>query len=128
MENAMSVSRSLIVLVMFAFIGGCDTREAEEVQESPLPLAHDAVLAPPGGAAPEISTVELQKILKDQSAVVLDTRPYREWSISHIPGALNVAPKPDVPKVGLIDDNTWRTVTGCWSTCSASRRARVPMV
>jgi rhodanese-related sulfurtransferase len=97
MENPMSVSRSLIVLVVFAFVGGCDTSEVEGVQESPSPLAHDAVLAPPGGGAPEISTAELQKILKDQSAVVLDTRPYREWSVSHIPGALNVAPKPGVP-------------------------------
>jgi len=39
----------------------------------------------------------LQQILKDQSAVVLDTRPYGEWSVSHIPGALNVAQKPGVP-------------------------------
>ena len=29
--------------------------------------------------------------------MVLDTRPYLEWSISHITGALNVAPKPGVP-------------------------------
>lgn len=65
----MYVSRSLVVLVAFTI----------------------------GGGAPEISTDELQQILKDQSAVVLDTRPYREWSVSHIPGALNVAPKPGVP-------------------------------
>lgn len=93
----MYVSRSLVVLVAFTIGGGCDPSEVEKVQERPPPLAHDAVLAPPGGGAPEISTDELQQILKDQSAVVLDTRPYREWSVSHIPGALNVAPKPGVP-------------------------------
>jgi rhodanese-related sulfurtransferase len=77
--------------------GGCDSNKVEADRESPVPLAHEAVLATPGAGALEISTAELQQILKDQSAVVLDTRPYREWSVSHIPGALNVAPKPGVP-------------------------------
>jgi rhodanese-related sulfurtransferase len=66
-------------------------------KESPVPLVHEAVLATSGAGALEISTNELQQILRDQSAVVLDTRPFREWSVSHIPGALNVAPKPGVP-------------------------------
>jgi rhodanese-related sulfurtransferase len=39
----------------------------------------------------------LEQILQDGSAIVLDTRPHLEWSISHIPTALNVAPKPGVP-------------------------------
>jgi rhodanese-related sulfurtransferase len=77
--------------------GGCDASKVEADQESPVPLAHEAVLATPGAGALEISTDELQQILNDQSAVVLDTRPFREWSVSHIPGALNVAPKPGVP-------------------------------
>ena len=55
------------------------------------------MFAKPGSGVPEVSTEELEQILKDQSAVVLDTRPYLEWSVSHIPGALNVAPKPGVP-------------------------------
>ena len=93
----MSASRFLIVLLVCALGGGCDSSEVESDQESPVPLAHEAVLAAPGAGAPEISTDDLQQILKDQSAVVLDTRPYREWSVSHIPGALNVAPKPGVP-------------------------------
>ena len=93
----MSVSQSLIVLLVCALGGGCDASKVEVDQESPVPLAHEAVLATPGAGSLEISTAELQQILKDQSAVVLDTRPYREWSVSHIPGALNVAPKPGVP-------------------------------
>lgn len=93
----MSVSRSLIVLLVCALGGGCDSNKVEADRESPVPLAHEAVLATPGAGALEIPTAELQQILKDQSAVVLDTRPYREWSVSHIPGALNVAPKPGVP-------------------------------
>lgn len=93
----MSASRFLIVLLVCALLGGCDSSEVEADQESPVPLAHEAVLTAPGAGASEISTDDLQQILKDQSAVVLDTRPYREWSVSHIPGALNVAPKPGVP-------------------------------
>lgn len=44
--------------------------------------------------SPEISTEELQSILATGAAALLDTRPHLEWAISHIPGALNVAPKP----------------------------------
>ena len=40
----------------------------------------------------EISTEELQKILSTRSATVLDARPAAEYAISHIPGAVNVAP------------------------------------
>jgi rhodanese-related sulfurtransferase len=97
MEKPMSVSRSLIVLLVCASGGGCDSSKVEADQASPVPLAHEAVLATPSAGAPEVSTAELQKLLKDQGAMVLDTRPYREWSVSHIPGALNVAPKPGVP-------------------------------
>lgn len=45
----------------------------------------------------EVSTDEMRRIVADRSAVVLDTRPHAEWAISHIPGALNVAPKPGMP-------------------------------
>jgi rhodanese-related sulfurtransferase len=72
MEKPMSVSRSLIVLLVCASGGGCDSSKVEADQASPVPLAHEAVLATPSAG-------------------------YREWSVSHIPGALNVAPKPGVP-------------------------------
>lgn len=54
--------------------------------------------------APEITTEELQAILSSRSAIVLDARPYREYAISHIPGALNVAPKPAVPMSLYVSD------------------------
>jgi rhodanese-related sulfurtransferase len=44
----------------------------------------------------EVSTEELRRILVDKSALVLDARPHMEYAMSHIPGALNVAPKPGV--------------------------------
>lgn len=96
MEYQMPALRSLMILLICAFGAGCDSSQVTAGQEGPAQLVHDAVLAMPGAGAPEISTNELKRILEDQSAVVLDTRPYREWSVSHIPDALNVAPKPGV--------------------------------
>lgn len=50
-----------------------------------------------GQATPEISTEELKAILEAKSATVFDARPAAEFSVSHIPGAVNVAPKPGMP-------------------------------
>jgi len=97
MENPMPAARVPILLLVFAWVGYVTSINVEADQENSVPLAHEAVLATPGAGVPEVSTEELQQILVDQSAVVLDTRPYKEWSVSHIPNALNVAPKPGVP-------------------------------
>jgi rhodanese-related sulfurtransferase len=42
----------------------------------------------------EVSTAEFQKALDDASAIILDARPYEEYAVSHIPGALTVPGKP----------------------------------
>ncbi len=52
----------------------------------------------------EVSTEQLRGILTDNSAVVLDARPFREYAISHIPGAMNVAAKPGVPISVYVSD------------------------
>ncbi len=59
-----------------------------------------------GQVAPgsEISTEELETILATGSATVLDARPFLEFAISHIPGAVNVAPKPGVPMSMYVSD------------------------
>lgn len=56
-----------------------------------------ATLGEASSKSPEISTEELQSIISTEAAILLDTRPHLEWAISHIPGALNVAPKPGMP-------------------------------
>jgi rhodanese-related sulfurtransferase len=56
-----------------------------------------ATLMEPDQKTPEISTEELQKILAEKSATVFDARPFNEYAVSHIPGAVNVAAKPGVP-------------------------------
>jgi rhodanese-related sulfurtransferase len=57
-----------------------------------------------GQRTAEISTEQLRTILVDKSAVVLDARPFREFAISHIPGAVNVAAKPGVPMSSYVSD------------------------
>jgi rhodanese-related sulfurtransferase len=52
----------------------------------------------------DISTDELRRVLSDGSATVFDARPMREFAISHIPGALNVAPRPGMPPHLYVSD------------------------
>jgi rhodanese-related sulfurtransferase len=88
----------IVVLFMACAAGGYPTASiAAADQESSVQLVRQAIFATPGSGVVEISTAELEQILEDKSAVLLDTRPHREWSVSHIPTALNVAPKPGVP-------------------------------
>ena len=88
----------IAVLFLVCALGSYSACSIDEAgQENSEQLAGQSVFAKPGSGAPEVSTEELEQILKDQSAVVLDTRPYLEWSVSHIPGALNVARQPGVP-------------------------------
>lgn len=63
-----------------------------------------ATLMEPNQKTTEISTDELRQILKDGSATVFDARPPMEYAISHIPGALNVAPKAGVPMSVYVSD------------------------
>jgi rhodanese-related sulfurtransferase len=71
--------------------------------ESALSI-YQATLLEPGQKTPEVSTEELRKILTEKSAMVFDARPYREYAVSHIPGALNVSAKPGVPMSQYVSD------------------------
>lgn len=65
---------------------------------------HQATLMESGKKTPEISTEELRKILAEKSAVVFDARPFKEYSVSHIPGAVNLSAKPGVEKAVYVSD------------------------
>ena len=52
----------------------------------------------------EISTQELKQIISSGSALVLDARPPKEFAVSHVPGARNVAPQPGRPAHLYISD------------------------
>jgi rhodanese-related sulfurtransferase len=68
------------------------------------PNVLDAVLG--GGNSPEISTAELQWALAENSAIVLDARPYEEYAVSHIPGARPVRARPDTTPALYVADAT----------------------
>lgn len=57
-----------------------------------LPSVFDGILGD-GDGAPEVSTGELKAALGDGKVVVFDARPYAEFAVSHLPGALSVAGK-----------------------------------
>lgn len=65
---------------------------------------HQATLSEPDQKTREVSTDELRRILAERSAIVLDARPFMEFAISHIPGAVNVSAKPGVPMSMYISD------------------------
>ena len=65
---------------------------------------HRATLGETGQQAAEISTDALRTILAEKSAVVLDARPFKEFAISHIPGAVNVSAKAGVPISVYVSD------------------------
>src|SRR4249919_1440969 len=68
-----------------------------------LSIFQGTVLEPNQKTA-EISTEELRKILANQSSLVLDARPFMEYAVSHISGALNVSAKPDVAMSVYVSD------------------------
>lgn len=64
----------------------------------------DSTLAESNQKTAEISTSQLRDMLAQGSIVLLDARPPMEFAISHIPGALNVAPQPGRPAHLYISD------------------------
>lgn len=77
---------------------------AVALQGQQISNIHSATLGEHGAKTPEISTQELRVLLSEKSAAVFDVRPPLEFAISHIPGAINVAPKPGVSKAFYVSD------------------------
>ena len=71
---------------------------------TPAQTVFDTTLAEAGQKTAEVSTQELKQIIRRGSAVLLDARPPMEYAVSHIPGALNVAPQPGRPAHLYISD------------------------
>ena len=65
---------------------------------------HQATLMEADQKTEEVSTDALTTILREKSATIFDTRPFKEYAISHIPGAINVAAKPGVPMSFYVSD------------------------
>src|SRR2546426_6830457 len=68
------------------------------------PTIFQALIGEAGQQTPEVSSEEFGRVLAEQSAVVFDARPFREFAVSHVPGARNVAAKPGVPMSLYVSD------------------------
>jgi rhodanese-related sulfurtransferase len=98
-----------------------------------LPSVFQATLEESNQRTAELSTDELRQALRDGTSLVFDSRPHMEFAVSHIPGALNVAPKPgmamsqyvsDVAEIGRVaPDPTTQLVLYCNGPfCGKSKR------
>ena len=63
---------------------------------------YQATLAEPNQKTPEVSTEEVQRILADSSAILLDSRKRSEYVAGHIAGAKNAAPEPGSPPAAFV--------------------------
>lgn len=93
--------RSCIALSLCLAAIACSTTSQVQVSK---PDIYAADLNEPETETDNISTAELSALLAEGNIVLLDTRPNLEWAISHIPGALNVAPRPGVPMSLYVSD------------------------
>jgi rhodanese-related sulfurtransferase len=103
--HPLTVACSVAALLAAAALGA---REAEPTKLPPSevtaprstpgtgPSILEGTLGDPD-PVPELSTAELQRVLKDRSALVFDARPFAEYAVSHIPGAISVPGKPGLP-------------------------------
>src|SRR5690349_2662067 len=64
----------------------------------------EAVVPEAAPKTADISTEELRRVLRDGRTIVFDARPRHEFAVSHIPGAVNVAPRPGMPPHRYVSD------------------------
>jgi rhodanese-related sulfurtransferase len=90
--NATSYPAWRVIPILWLTLGVCTPYASGQAVLN----IQQATLMEPDQKTPEISTEELRKILAEQSATVFDARPFNEYAVSHIPGAVNVAAKPGI--------------------------------
>lgn len=86
----------MLLSVVLSLLAACQPMVMPGVQQTTLMEADQATA--------EVTTAELRQILVDGATFVFDSRPHLEYSISHIPGSLNVAPKPGVELAQYVSD------------------------
>ncbi|MDR2501500.1 MAG: rhodanese-like domain-containing protein [Treponema sp.] len=95
----------IFTLLTVSAIGvSCKSADTDRAAQDAAPDIFHALLPADAALTPEISTAELQDILERNSAVVFDARPFMEFAVSHIPGAVNLAAKPGVSKALYVSD------------------------
>lgn len=85
---------SVLFLIIFSYFSFSQAGE--------IPDINDAIIRD-NFEAPQISTKEMKKAIKE-GTLIIDNRPYFEWAVSHIPGAITVSPKPGISKALYTSD------------------------
>ena len=99
-----SILASALLLSIPAGVSAQSSMSHRSAPVAPDASIFEAALPEANARTPNIATEELKRVLEDGSTLVLDTRPYREYAMSHIPGALNVAPKPGMTMAQYTSD------------------------
>lgn len=90
---------ALLVLAAGVFVRG-PLAACAQTQTTPARCRIiQATLAEAGQPTLEISTeqMEIAVAREGKGVLILDARPYEEFAMSHIPGAINIAPEPGLP-------------------------------
>lgn len=89
--------------LLFATVLAVSSADTFVVAQGPSAI-RQALTGDAGEVTAEISTEELERVLAAGSATVLDARPYEEFAVGHIPGAMNVAARAGVPMSMYVSD------------------------
>lgn len=101
----------LLSALILPAAAGAEAQDA--LNPRPCAVAH-ATVPESAPRTPDVSTEEVLRVLREGSAKIFDVRPFNEFAMSHIPGAVNVAAKPGVPISVYVSDvrEIERTVAG----------------
>jgi len=91
--SALGPGRVLLLAAALG-LGGIATSSGDPTPPPPGSPITEAIIGESGEPTPEISTAEMVRLVAGRSGLIIDARPYEEFAVSHIPGAVTVAPKP----------------------------------
>jgi rhodanese-related sulfurtransferase len=103
----LSSNQCVTRILRASVIASCILAITISISEAQMPSSiQRAILNEPDQRTTEVSTEELRQLLDAGTVTLFDARPFREFAISHIPGALNVAAKPGMPMSEYVSDVT----------------------
>ncbi len=127
MKTKLISARTYALLNLIALVGICPIATSPPVcAESTV---YNTMLGETNVTTPEISTVQLEKIIADSSAPVLDVRFAQEYAIAHIPGSINIPEKEVESITQRFPDKATLIVLYCNGPfCGKSKRVSAELV
>ena len=105
--RTLQIATTALAAIVFAGLTGPATSASGQIVAfgAQAPALDDAIVFDPSpGPAAQVSTAELRSLIAGGTAILIDARPPAEFGMSHIPGAVNGAPKPGVPLAVYVSD------------------------